>query len=73
MPFPIIGKYLAWRVVNERMTRVGADAMMGCRNNIFLPEELIQHLRNLGISTLNQVMDEGTYYHLSLEPRVEDI
>jgi len=32
---------------------------MGCDNNFFLPEDLVQHLRRQGLNKLNQIADEG--------------
>jgi hypothetical protein len=32
---------------------------MGCDNNFFLPEDLVQHLHRQGLNKLNQIADEG--------------
>jgi hypothetical protein len=55
LAFPVIGSYLAWRVGNGSQVRVGEDAIMGCGRDIFLPDEIIQHLQVIGRCTLNLI------------------
>lgn len=58
LAFPIIGNHLAWKVGDAFLVMLGADAVMGCGNFIFLPAFLIWHLRGRGLFTLNQLADE---------------
>jgi hypothetical protein len=55
LAFPVIGSYLAWRVGDGSQVRVGVDAIMGCGRDIFLPDEIIQHLQVIGRCTLNLI------------------
>jgi hypothetical protein len=52
LAFPIVGQFLAWKVVSRNQVRIGMDAIVGCGEHIFLLEELVAHLRKLGICTL---------------------
>jgi hypothetical protein len=38
----------------------GVDAILGCGNGIFLPEEMIQILHDQGMFTLNQIVDQDS-------------
>jgi hypothetical protein len=41
LAFPVIGKYLAWRVGNGAQVRIGIDAIMGCGQEVFLAENMV--------------------------------
>jgi hypothetical protein len=53
------GKYLAWKFDYGSQVRVGQDAMDGCGENIFLLEEMITQLQELGVYTLNRATNEA--------------
>jgi hypothetical protein len=57
--FPLIGSYLAWNVGDGTCVRLGADAIAGCGNDIFLPQELILQLQERGLFKLNHVSNPG--------------
>lgn len=44
LAFPTIGKFLAWKVGSGALVRVRMDAITGCGENVFLPEDLVQYL-----------------------------
>eukprot|EP01018_Ginkgo_biloba_P018081 Gb_04379 [translate_table: standard] len=48
-------EFLAWRVGNGTQVRLGVDAIMGCGQNIFLPEDLVLQLQLLGRCTLDKI------------------
>jgi hypothetical protein len=37
--------------------RIGTDAIVGCGEHIFLLQDLVGYLRELGICTLNRIED----------------
>jgi hypothetical protein len=41
LAFPILGQFLAWKVESGSLIRVGMDAIVGCRDHIFLPDALV--------------------------------
>lgn len=45
LAFPITGSHLAWKVGNGTQVRVGADAIVGCGNVIFLLAAVIHHVK----------------------------
>jgi hypothetical protein len=53
LDFLVVGTYLTWKVGNGSQVRVGADAIMGCGNGIFLLANIIQHLQEIDKCTLN--------------------
>lgn len=57
LTFPVVGRFLAWKVGNGRHVRVGADAIVGCGENIFLQEAIVASLQELGKCTLNKIDD----------------
>jgi len=42
--FPVVGRFMAWKVGNETQMRVGTYANVGCGVSIFLLEALVDSL-----------------------------
>jgi hypothetical protein len=57
LDFPIIGSYLAWKVVEGSQVIIKANAIMGYGNEVFLTIDLIQHLQNIGRCTITPIGD----------------
>jgi hypothetical protein len=55
LAFPIIGNFLAWKVGSREKVRIRVDAIPGCGANIFLPDNLVTHLHDIGRCTLNRI------------------
>jgi hypothetical protein len=53
--FPMIGKYLAWRVSNGAQVRIGIDALMGCGKKVFFAKNKVLTLQELRRCTSNMV------------------
>ena len=48
LAFPVIGKYLAWRVNKGAQMRIMTDAITGCVQGVFLTKKLVLTLQDLG-------------------------
>jgi hypothetical protein len=46
--FPLIGKRIAWKVGSGLQVWAGSDAIVGCNNDVLLPREITNYLRNIG-------------------------
>lgn len=53
--FPMIGRWLAWKVGDGSQIRMGDDAAMGYMIGTFLFVELIQYLQDIGRYTPNLI------------------
>jgi hypothetical protein len=58
--FPVIGKYMVWKVGIGKFVQVGLDAIVDYGNGIFFPKDLVNHLRNMGMCTLYKVSDPSS-------------
>jgi hypothetical protein len=55
--FRFLGHFLAWKVGSGRKVRIGFDVIVGCGDNIFLSDNLVDHLCEWGIYALNHIGD----------------
>lgn len=51
--FPVIGKFLAWKLGSSSQVRVGTNVIVGCVNRIFFLNDLVAHLKESGLCTPN--------------------
>ena len=47
-----------WKVSDGYEVRIGSNSMLGCDQNIFLPQEIIDHLQLMGLCALNRIGKE---------------
>jgi len=57
LAFPIIGKFLAWKVGSRYFFRVNVDAISGCSEDVLLPNGLVNFFQEYGQVTLNRFSD----------------
>lgn len=55
LAFPVIGRFLAWKVGNGIQVRIGSYVIVGCGGQFFLREGLLTTLQEAGLCTLNKI------------------
>lgn len=56
--FPLVGRWLVWKVGNGEQVRIGVDPWVGYKNKFRFPYWLIEMLQDRGICTLNQAVNQ---------------
>ena len=56
LAFPVVRRFLAWKVGDGNSVRVGKDAIMVCSKNIMLSNEIVFQLQVSGKAMLSQIM-----------------
>lgn len=60
LSFQIMQTNFSWRVSYGKWVRVGTNTIMGCGNKVFLSNNMIYYLHNIGKHTLNFVVNPMT-------------
>lgn len=55
LSFPVIGRFLAWKVGQGDQVRIGTDAVLVWGERMIFPGDMLTSLQDKGFTTLNQI------------------
>lgn len=57
LAFPLVEKWLVWKVGNGNFVRLGQDTSVGCKENFCFPRNIVSALRDKGYFYISQIAD----------------